>query len=384
MINKNDLISIIVKPTNACNLRCKHCYHAGTGYDNEQMSDKMLEKLISSSVPHFSGIHYIWHGGEPLSMPLTFYKRALELEQKYKHNPNQNIKNSMQSNGTYVTEDVAKFIADNNILIGFSFEGPYNDFLRSHTNMTLKGYENLKKYNIIPGTIAVVGKHNINNLIDVYEYFRNKNQPLKLNTIFASGSAKENEDILLTDPEYYAEKICELFDLWLFDTTTGISISPFYSYAQSVISGKPKYCTHSSCLKYWLSVHSNGDIYPCGRYYPEEYRLGNIMDFNDLHDVFETKIYKNIINKSAIRKQKCREQCNVYHLCNGGCLNESILAGGIENIPEFSCTAFSIIISHIKTRMQEAISRGIEFENIYNKYIRNIIKKRLEMNKNVK
>ena len=48
-------------------------------------------------------------------MPLTFYKRALELEQKYKHNPNQNIKNSMQSNGTYVTEDVAKFIADNNI-----------------------------------------------------------------------------------------------------------------------------------------------------------------------------------------------------------------------------------------------------------------------------
>ena len=42
MINKNDLISIIVKPTNACNLRCKHCYHAGTGYDNEQMSDKML------------------------------------------------------------------------------------------------------------------------------------------------------------------------------------------------------------------------------------------------------------------------------------------------------------------------------------------------------
>ena len=102
------------------------------------------------------------------------------------------------------------------------------------------------------------------------------------------------------------------------------------------------------------------------------------------NDEKKIESYKNIINKSAIRKQKCREQCNVYHLCNGGCLNESILAGGIENIPEFSCTAFSIIISHIKTRMQEAISRGIEFENIYNKYIRNIIKKRLEMNKNVK
>ena len=39
--------------------------------------------------------------------------------------------------------------------------------------------------------IAVVGKHNINNLIDVYEYFRNKNQPLKLNTIFASDLLKK-------------------------------------------------------------------------------------------------------------------------------------------------------------------------------------------------
>ncbi len=66
-------------------------------------------------------------------MPLTFYKRALELEQKYKHNPNQNIKNSMQSNGTYVTEDVAKFIADNNILIDFH--------LKVHTMTFAKSYK---------------------------------------------------------------------------------------------------------------------------------------------------------------------------------------------------------------------------------------------------
>ena len=77
MINKNDLISIIVKPTNACNLRCKHCYHAGTGYDNEQMSDKMLEKLIlfrnlkkkdaAFMIPH----HFCRHTWDiPILLPL--------------------------------------------------------------------------------------------------------------------------------------------------------------------------------------------------------------------------------------------------------------------------------------------------------------------------
>lgn len=48
MINKNDLISIIVKPTNACNLRCKQLIITlEQVMNNEQMSTKCIEKLIS-------------------------------------------------------------------------------------------------------------------------------------------------------------------------------------------------------------------------------------------------------------------------------------------------------------------------------------------------
>lgn len=232
-MKKNDSISIIVKPTNACNLRCKHCYHSGTGYSDDKMSEEVLERLISSTVSNYNNVSYIWHGGEPLTMPVEFYKKALELQEKYRISKGQCIRNSMQSNGTYITEEIAKFITDHNILIGLSFEGPYNDFLRGLTEKTEEGYANLKKHNIIPGSIAVVGKYNVDDLISVYEYFRQRNRPLKLNPIFDSGEASNNEELLLDDPIHYAKKMCELFDVWMYDTNTNIRISPFSGYAQS-------------------------------------------------------------------------------------------------------------------------------------------------------
>ena len=377
-MKKNDSISIIVKPTNACNLRCKHCYHSGTGYSDDKMSEEVLERLISSTVSNYNNVSYIWHGGEPLTMPVEFYKKALELQDKYRISKEQCIRNSMQSNGTYITEEIAEFIADNNILIGLSFEGPYNDVLRGLTEKTEEGYANLKKHNIIPGSIAVVGKYNVDDLISVYEYFRQRNRPLKLNPIFDSGEASNNKELLLNDPIHYAEKMCELFDVWMYGTNTNIRISPFSGYAQSVISNKPTCCTNSGCLKHWLGITPKGDLYPCGRYYPEEFCLGNIMDFTDLHDVYRTETYKEIIRKTNIRRKKCREKCDVFELCYGGCLNEAMLEGGIDMIPEFSCSSYRIIIQHIKMQMDRALERGSDYLSKYNKYIKSILKRKME------
>lgn len=32
----SDNITVIMKPTNQCNLRCKYCYHADNGYDKRK------------------------------------------------------------------------------------------------------------------------------------------------------------------------------------------------------------------------------------------------------------------------------------------------------------------------------------------------------------
>ena len=71
----SDNITVIMKPTNQCNLRCKYCYHADNGYDKEKMTDQVLEKAIAVTAPFFKRVEYNWHGGEPLIMGLDFYER---------------------------------------------------------------------------------------------------------------------------------------------------------------------------------------------------------------------------------------------------------------------------------------------------------------------
>lgn len=49
------------------------------------MSDELLEKFIreyigSQTMPQ---VLFTWHGGETLMRPLSFYKRVMELQQKY-------------------------------------------------------------------------------------------------------------------------------------------------------------------------------------------------------------------------------------------------------------------------------------------------------------
>ena len=68
----SDNITVIMKPTNQCNLRCKYCYHADNGYDKEKMTDQVLEKAIAVTAPFFKKVEYNWHGGEPLIMQVLF------------------------------------------------------------------------------------------------------------------------------------------------------------------------------------------------------------------------------------------------------------------------------------------------------------------------
>lgn len=78
----------MVKPVGAvCNLACDYCYYlekANLYKDNLKhvMSDELLEKFIdeyinSQTMPQ---VLFTWHGGETLMRPLSFYKKAMELQ----------------------------------------------------------------------------------------------------------------------------------------------------------------------------------------------------------------------------------------------------------------------------------------------------------------
>ncbi len=66
-------------------------------------------------------ILFTWHGGEPLLRPLSFYEKVMKLEQKYARG--KQIDNCIQTNGTLINDDWARFFHDHGWLVGVSIDG---------------------------------------------------------------------------------------------------------------------------------------------------------------------------------------------------------------------------------------------------------------------
>ena len=120
---------IMLKPVGAkCNLDCDYCYYLEKEnlYEkkNPVMSEDLLEKFIKQYIESqtMSEIMFTWHGGETLMRPLSFYKRAIELQKQYGRG--RRIENSIQTNGTLLNDEWCKFFKENNFLVGISIDGP--------------------------------------------------------------------------------------------------------------------------------------------------------------------------------------------------------------------------------------------------------------------
>ena len=108
---------VMVKPIGAiCNLDCTYCYYLHKqellGSNSKfQISDEILETHIRQYIQGQDGpeVVFSWQGGEPTLLGLEFFEKVVELEKKYKR-PNQRIENDLQTNGTLLDEEWAKFL----------------------------------------------------------------------------------------------------------------------------------------------------------------------------------------------------------------------------------------------------------------------------------
>ena len=177
---------VMVKPVGAvCNLACDYCYYlekANLYKDNLKhvMSDELLEKFIdeyinSQTMPQ---VLFTWHGGETLMRPLSFYKKAMELQKKYARG--RTIDNCIQTNGTMLTDEWCEFFRENNWLVGVSIDGPqeFHDEYRKNKMgkpsfvKVMQGINLLKKHGVEWNAMAVINDFNADYPLDFYHFFK--------------------------------------------------------------------------------------------------------------------------------------------------------------------------------------------------------------------
>ena len=115
---------VMLTPVGAsCNLRCKYCYYLEKAnlYKNTPtrvLSEKMFEQFTKEYIEAqtMSQVLFTWHGGETLMRPMSFFRKAVKLQKKYAGG--RRIDNTIQTNGTLLTDEWCEFIHENHRLVG--------------------------------------------------------------------------------------------------------------------------------------------------------------------------------------------------------------------------------------------------------------------------
>lgn len=371
---------VMLKPVgSACNLACQYCYYLEKEllYPNNKrswMSEETLETFIqqyflAQTQPYVS---FTWHGGEPLLRPISFYKKALKLQQKY--GKGFYIENSLQTNGTLLTDEWCRFFKENNFLIGLSIDGPatVHDAYRQTLNgkgsfqKVLNGIRLLNKHGVEWNAMAVVNAQNVKDAATFYNFFKSINchfiqfTPIVERLVpHADGRclASVNEQTqtmspLSVTPEEWGAFLCNLFDLWIKEDVGTYYIQMFDATLANWVGQTPGLCTLSKSCGHASVMEHNGDVFACDHFVFPEYKRGNIHTQTITEMMYSPEQLQFGKNKWQSLPCQCKE-CSFLFACYGECPKNrfAIDAYGNKGL-NYLCKGYKRFFAHVAPYMQ--------------------------------
>lgn len=320
------------------------------------MKNETIDLLISRILEVLrkdSGIVNIsFQGGEPTVAGLNYFKYFVEEVNKY---PCIKPNYSIQTNGTLIDDEWAKFFKENNFLIGVSLDGfkENTDKFRLDINKQgmydeiINGIKILEKYDNNYNILTVLTRDLAKKPKELFEFYLENNfKYIQLIPCLPELDGLDN-GISLTEKEYTAF-YNSFFDLWKKEVLKGniLSINLFENIA-GMLQGYPPYqCGMiGKCIVQFV-LESNGDVFPCDFYCLDEYKLGNIKD-NSFNELFK-KGLEVFVKDSKCTNDYCKT-CKYLKICNGGCRRQNICY-----LNNDSC-AYQKVLDHIIPEIKEML-----------------------------
>ncbi|MDR4000418.1 MAG: anaerobic sulfatase-maturation protein [Hallella sp.] len=369
---------IMVKPVgSACNLRCDYCYylekqHLYANEGRQMLSDELLERFIreyieSQTTPE---VLFTWHGGEPLVRPLAFYEKVVRLQQRYARG--RRIANSLQTNGTLINDDWARFFHDQGWLIGVSLDGPeaYHDAFRrtrgggpSFRNV-IRGIDILNRHAVEWNALAVANRLNGDHPLSFYRFFKNIGCQYIQVTPVVERLAHHDDGRQLASlvdegqlapfsirPKQWGNFLCTIFDEWVRHDVSMFFINIFDATLANWVGVAPGLCTMAKHCGHAGVMEHNGDVYSCDHFVFPEYKLGNIHEQSLVEMMYSERQRRFGRAKADSLPTQCRE-CQWLNACHGECpRNRFIHTANGEPGLNYLCEGYRQYFSHVAPYM---------------------------------
>jgi uncharacterized protein len=321
---------LIFQPTPFCNLNCTYCYLPDRK-DKRVMDVEIVriavEKLKEEQLLQ-PGLGIIWHAGEPTVVrpeqyatyfaPIREVLGDLEYVQHF------------QTNGTLIDDHWCEFIAEHQIAVGVSIDGPEYIHDRSRKSWsgrgtldkTLRGIEALKKHGIPFHTISVIGEASLGHAKEIYDFL------VSLEPVLIGFNVEEQEGVNQTSTLTNRSDRVERFFQELYDCARGNAFEPpirefenacgaiaagggsdfnqqIYPYKILTISVDGAFTTFSPELL-GMSAKAYGSL-----------EIGNVKT-DSFRGALQNPKYQQLASDIFAGVKRCEETCEYFEVCGGG------------------------------------------------------------------
>ncbi|WP_413112980.1 anaerobic sulfatase maturase [Thaumasiovibrio sp. DFM-14] len=375
---------VMAKPSSSvCNLDCSYCFYLEKEHlypERKQawrMSDETLDVYIRQHIEAQDGVdvEFAWQGGEPTLMGVDFFRRVVELQEKYRGR--HNIHNAFQTNGILLNDEWCEFFKAHHFLVGISIDGPaeLHDCYRvnragkpTHAKV-MAGISLLKKHGVEFNTLTVVNHENAQHPEKVYAFLTSIGSCfLQFIPLVERETAQETEDGLhlvcpdsaleakvtpwSVSPAAYGDFLCRIFDVWVKQDVGRVYVNMFDSTLASWCGHPAGTCIFSETCGHLFALESNGDLYNCDHYVYPEHLLGNIHE-QSIRDLNQTEMAITFGQNKRDKLTKQCESCPYRFACHGGCpKHRFITSRNGEPAHNYFCAGYEHFFKHTASSMQ--------------------------------
>jgi uncharacterized protein len=371
---------LMAKPAGPlCNLDCLYCFYLEKeklypAKTSLAMPEDVLEEYIRRYIESQDAptVNFAWQGGEPTILGVDYFENIVRLQGKYANG--KRIENALQTNGVLIDERWARFLAENQFLVGLSIDGPrqiHDRYRRDRGgnptfDRVMRGLDHLKKHSAEFNTLTVVQSDNSQHPLEVYHFLkeigsrfmqfipiveRETDQPGQDGLILVSPDNRVAARVTdwSVEPLQFGRFLCGIFDEWVRSDVGQYYVQLFDVTLEAWMGLPSSLCIFRETCGEAMIIEHNGDLYACDHYVYPENRLGNIQE-TPMPEMASSNI-ANFGSQKALLPQQCRD-CPYLFACRGECPKHRFVPAG-EGAPDLNylCEGYFSFFRHVAPAM---------------------------------
>jgi uncharacterized protein len=337
---------VVIQPTPFCNLNCDYCYLPDR-QSKDKLSLDLLEPIFKNLFQSkFIGKEFtvVWHAGEPLAMPVTFYESAFNEIDRCDREFNSTgclISHAFQTNGTLINRAWCDLIKKYRVKVGVSLDGPAfihdahrktRKGLGTHAS-TMRGISLLQANEIDFSVIAVLTQNSLDFPEEIFNFFmEHQIRNVGFNIDETEGANPSSSLAKVGVEERYRAFMKRLYELT--KSTNGYLQVREFEQTKAFIYGTCNPLKGQFTPFTMINIAHNGDF---STFSPEllsmksshygDFILGNVR-----HHTFDsacaTDKFKRMNRDIQAGVDSCKRTCQYFSLCGGGAPSNKYFENG--------------------------------------------------------